>query len=53
MQSLTSPDSQSVASHATFLAEMGKKFGTLPQIFGKTDAVWRHVTAQDSAEPRL
>ena len=38
-------------SHATFWAEIGKKFVTLLQIFGKTDAVWRHVAAQDAAEP--
>ena len=38
-------------SHATFGAEMGKKLGALWQILGKTDAVWRHVTIQDVAEP--
>ena len=38
-------------SHDTFWAEIGKKFGTLSQILGKTDAVWRRVTIQDAAEP--
>ena len=40
-----------VPSHATFWAEIGKKIDKLPQILGKTDAVWRHVTIQDAAEP--
>ena len=38
-------------SRATFWAEIGKKLGTLPQLLGKTDAVWRHVAIQDAAEP--
>ena len=39
--------------HAIFWAVIGKeKFGsTLPQILGKTGAVWRHVTECDAAEP--
>ena len=39
--------------HANFWAVIGKeKFGsTLPQILGKTGAVWRHVTECDAAEP--
>ena len=38
-------------SHATFGAEIGENSGTLPQILGKTDAVWSHVTMRDAAEP--
>ncbi len=39
-------------AHSTFRAAIVSKFSsTLPQILGKADAVWRHVTVQDAAEP--
>ena len=37
-------------AYATFWAAIVKKFGTLLQILGNADAIWRHVTVQDAAE---
>jgi hypothetical protein len=30
---------------------ISNKFGTLPQLLGKADAVWRHVKEDDAAKP--
>jgi hypothetical protein len=53
--SVSKPDSESlsVPSHASFRAAVGnnKNIGTLNQILGRSDAVWRSVTVYDAAEP--
>jgi hypothetical protein len=45
------PKSPSVPSHATIELRLAKNFSHCHPILGKTDAVWRHVTAYDYAEP--